>query len=83
MRASTQPFPVQERGPCPSPRKSSHLRLAAADPRMRRQPFAAPRYSARRLLDSATFFFLPAQCAFYTARMRRYREALLNGRGQI
>ena len=83
MHASTPPFPGRERGPCPTPQNASHPRLAAADPRKQRPAFAAPRYSVRHPLDSATFFFLSAQCALYAARMGRYGEALLDGSGQI
>lgn len=83
MHASMPPFPVQERGPCPSPQNSIHLWLAAGDLRKQISAFAAPRHAARRPLDSATFFFLPAQCALYAARMGRYSEALLDGSGQI
>jgi hypothetical protein len=60
MHTSTPPFPGLERGPCPSPQDVIQLWLAAADPRKQRSAFAAPRYPARRALDSAAFFFLPA-----------------------
>jgi len=47
-------------------RNSNHPRLAAAEPRRQRPAFASPRHSARRPLDSATFF-LPVRCAFDVA----------------
>src|SRR5258708_39140478 len=82
MHASMPPFPVQERGPCPSPQNSKSQRLALEVLRKQRSALAAPRCSARRSPDSAPFFFLAAQRAFYAARVGRYGEPLLNGSDQ-
>ena len=83
MRASMPPFPDQERGPCPTPRTRALCGLLPQILVSRDQRFRLRDALCAVRSDSATFFFLPTQCALDAARMGRYGEALLNGSGQI
>jgi len=77
--ASMPPFPDQEKWPCPSHRNSNTLRFADVDLRRRRSVFPAPLSCVRQRLDSATFFFLPLECAFDTPGMSIYSKPFLDG----
>src|SRR5437016_5247181 len=83
MPASMPPSPGQEKWPCPSLQNSNTLRLVAVDLRRRRSVFPALLSCARQRLDSATFFFLPSQCAFDTPWMSIYSEPFLDGSSQV
>jgi len=83
MPASMPPFPGQEKWPCPSRQQSNTVRLAAADLRRRRSVFPALLACAHHQLYSATFFFLPPECAFDTPWMCTYSKPFLDGRGQV
>src|ERR1700692_888382 len=83
MPASMPPSPGQEKWPCPSRQNSNTLRLVAVDLRRRRSVFPALLSCVRQRLDSATFFFLPSQCAFDTPWMSIYSEPFLDGSSQV